>query len=202
MRIKSLMVEKPLCVDVEATISEAIALMQENSIRHLPVVENGGLLRGFVTLSDLKQGLIPSMVGDLSLTDLMIKNPITVGPEDDVEFAAQLIYKKKIGGLPVVDGKNKLVGIITVTDILRAFIEMMGILTHSVRLDVKVGQGPNAFNKVSRIILESGGRVISVGMAPHRTEENIYYFRLAANGEDTVKDSLTQAGYEVLALAE
>ncbi|WP_028315427.1 CBS domain-containing protein [Desulfatibacillum aliphaticivorans] len=198
MRIESLMVKNPLCVDVNASISEAIKLMQGNSIRHLPVVEKGGVLRGFVTLSDLKQGLIPSMVGDLSLTDLMIKNPITVKPDEDVEDAAQIIYRKKIGGLPVVDDNNRLLGIITVTDILRAFVEIMGILTHSVRLDVRVGDEPDAFAKVSNIIQQSGGHVISVGLAPHRTQENIYYFRLSANGEDAIRQALENAGYEVL----
>ncbi|MBI9073798.1 MAG: CBS domain-containing protein [Desulfatibacillum sp.] len=198
MRIQSLMVKNPICVDVNASISDAIRLMQGNSIRHLPVVEKGGILRGFVTLSDLKQGLIPSMVGDLCLQDLMIKNPVTVKPEDDVEDAAQLIYRLKIGGMPVVDDQNKLLGIITVTDILRAFVEMMGILTHSVRMDVKVGKEPDAFAKVSTIIQQSGGHVISVGLAPHRTAENIYYFRLSANGEEGIRQALEKAGYEVI----
>ncbi len=202
MRIKSLMVKDPLCVDIKASISEAIELMQGNSIRHLPVVAKGNVLRGFVTLSDLKQGLIPSMVGDLSLNDLMIKNPVTVKPEEDVEDAAQLIYRLKIGGMPVVDEENRLVGIITVTDILRAFVEMMGILTNSVRLDVRVGDEPDAFAKVSIIINECGGRVISVGVAPHRTQEKIYYFRLEANDEDTIRQALETAGYEVLGTAE
>lgn len=204
MRIRSLMVENPLCVNKKASIAEAIALMKDNSIRHLPVVDTSKKLHGFVTLADLKQGLIPSMVGDLSLTDLMIKKPITVHPDDDVEDAAQLIYRRKIGGMPVVDKTNKLLGIITVTDILRAFIEMTGILTQSVRLDVKVGKEPNAFNKVSAIIQESGGRIISVGIAPHRTKENIYYFRLAAkkNDEDQIKKAVADAGYEVLGQIE
>ena len=202
MRIKSLMVKNPLCVGVSATIADAIALMQDNSIRHLPVVDDRGLLCGFLTLADLKQGLIPSMLGELTLADLMIRNPVTVHPEDDVEDAAQVIYRKKIGGMPVVDDDKKVVGIITVTDILHAFVEMMGILTQSVRLDVIVGSEPNAFNEVSRIIQENGGKIISVGMAPHRIDEKVYYFRLASNGEERVRTAVLEAGYEILGLLQ
>jgi acetoin utilization protein AcuB len=102
MKIHALMIKNPITITVNTSISEAIELMKINSIRHLPVVAEDNTLLGFITLADLKQGLIPSMLGDLNLRDLMIKDPITVGPEDDIETAAQLIYNHKIGGLPVV----------------------------------------------------------------------------------------------------
>ena len=89
------MIPEPITITTNASISEAIELMKVNSIRHLPVVSRGMKLEGFLTLADLKQGLIPSMLGDLTLQDLMIKDPITVGSDDDIEFAAQLIYKKQ-----------------------------------------------------------------------------------------------------------
>ncbi|MGD9062983.1 MAG: CBS domain-containing protein, partial [Desulfobacterales bacterium] len=98
MKIHSLMVTNPITITAQASISEAIELMKINSIRHLPVVAKNDMLQGFITLADLKQGLIPSMLGDLNLQDLMIKDPVTVSPDDDIEFAAQLIYNHKIGG--------------------------------------------------------------------------------------------------------
>ena len=138
MKIHSLMIPNPITITAQASISEAIELMKINSIRHLPVISKGNKLLGFITLSDLKQGLIPSMLGDLSLRDLMIKDPITVSPDDDIEVAAQLIYNHKIGGMPVVKG-GRLTGVITATDILRAFIDMMGILSSTSRIDVVIG---------------------------------------------------------------
>ena len=119
MKIHTLMIPDPITVSVNASISEAIELMKINSIRHLPVVSAGNHLEGFLTLADLKQGLIPSMVSDLSLRDLMIIDPITVDPDEEIEYAAQLIYNHKIGGLPVTKD-NKLVGIITDRDLKRA----------------------------------------------------------------------------------
>ena len=102
MKINDLMISDPITITEKASVGDAIELMKVNSIRHLPVVSQKKLLKGFLTLADLKQGLIPSMLGDLTLTDLMIKEPITVEPDNDIEIAAQLIYKHKIGGIPVV----------------------------------------------------------------------------------------------------
>jgi len=181
-----------------ATIEEAIEVMKVNSIRHLPVVTETNVLYGFVTLADLKLGLIPSMLGSVTLSDLMIKNPITVQPDDDIEIAAQLIYKHKIGGMPVVkDGI--LVGIITETDILRAFIDMMGILTASSRIDVVIDDKPGLFRKVLQIIQDNGGDIINVGMTAQQTGKRIYYFRLSACRTDILKDALENQGFEVAA---
>lgn len=196
MKISDLMIPDPITITASASITDALELMKLNSIRHLPVVSGGNVLRGFVTLADLKQGLIPSMVGDVSLADLMISDPIVVGPEEDIEIAAQLIYKHKIGGMPVVEGK-KLVGIITESDILRTFIDMMGILTGSSRVDVVMKNEPGALKEALQIINDGGGDIINVGLTAHQTGNRIYYFRLAACQTDSIKKSLEAKGFTV-----
>jgi acetoin utilization protein AcuB len=197
MKIHSLMIPDPITITENASIQEAIELMKVNSIRHLPVVGTGNILKGFVTLADLKQGLIPSMLGDVSLSDLIIRNPIVVRPDDDVESAARLIYKHKIGGMPVV--KNGiLVGIITETDILRAFIDMMGLLTASSRIDVIIGDEPGAFRKVSQIINDNGGDIINVGITGQEISKRVYYFRLSACDTAVIRKGLEKEGYKVL----
>lgn len=198
MKIHSLMIPDPITITPNASISEAIELMKINSIRHLPVVSQGKRLEGFLTLVDLKQGLIPSMIGDLTLQDLMIKQPITVSPDDDIEFAAQLIYKYKIGGMPVVKN-DQLVGIITATDILRTFIDMMGILSSTSRIDVVIGDQSGSLKKALQIVNDTGGDIINVGMTTQQTGKRIYYFRLAACKTAGIKKALLQQGYEVLA---
>ena len=80
MKIHSLMFPNPITITGKSTIEEAISQMKTNSIRHLPVISKSGKLKGLVTLADLKQGLIPSMLSDISLADIMVKKPITVGP--------------------------------------------------------------------------------------------------------------------------
>ena len=192
------MIPDPITITAHASISEAIELMKVNSIRHLPVISQDKRLSGFLTLADLKQGLIPSMLGDLTLQDLMIKEPITVGPEDDIEYAAQLIYKYKIGGMPVTKN-NQLVGIITATDILRTFIDMMGILSSTSRIDVVIRDQSGSLKKVMQIINDTGGDVINVGMTARQTGQRTYYFRLAACKTKAIKQALESHGYEVLA---
>ncbi|MCJ7594672.1 MAG: CBS domain-containing protein [Desulfobacterales bacterium] len=198
MKIKSLMIPDPITITERATIEEAIEIMKANSIRHLPVVSKENILQGFVTLADLRTGLIPSMVAGVSLSDLMIHDPITVDPNSDVEIAAQLIYKHKIGGLPVVR-RGKLVGIITETDILRAFIDMMGILNASSRIDVAVGTDPGQFKKALQLIEDYGGDVINVGMTSPRARKRTYFFRLAPCDTGVIKKALENEGYRVVA---
>jgi len=197
MKIHSLMVPDPITVTLHTSIREAIELMKINSIRHLPVVSENNRLEGFLTLADLKQGLIPSMVSDLSLKDLMIKDPITVDPDQEIEYAAQLIYNHKIGGMPVVK-KNRLVGIITATDILRTFIDMMGILSSTSRIDVAIGDEPDALKKALQIINDNGGDIINVGMT-RQADKRIYYFRLSACKTAIIREALEKENYEVLA---
>ena len=201
MKIKTLMIPDPITIKENASIEEAIEVMKSNSIRHLPVVEEKNRLKGFVTLADLKQGLIPSLVAGLSLADLMIKDPITVDPDDDVEIAAQLIYKHKIGGMPVVI-KDKLVGIITESDMLRAFIDMMGILTASSRIDVVIGDKPGSMKKALQIIHDHGGDIINVGMTAEQIRKRTYYFRLSPCKIDIIKNALEKEGFEVVAALE
>ena len=198
MKIHSLMIENPITIEPNASVGEAIELMKANSIRHLPVVATGKKLQGFLTLADLEQGLIPSMLGDVSLDDLMIKKPITVSPDDDIEFAAQLIYNHKIGGMPVVK-KGRLVGIVTATDMLRTFIDMMGILSTTSRIDVVLGDQPATFKKAMQIINDNGGDIINVSMTPQRKGKRVYYFRLSACKTQVIKKALESEHFEVLA---
>ncbi|MBU4011120.1 MAG: signal transduction protein, partial [Proteobacteria bacterium] len=90
------------------------------------------------------------------------------------------------------------VGIITVTDILGAFINMMGLLTASSRIDVIVGDKKDSFNKAIQIIQEMGGDIISVGMTANRKgSKRTYYFRLSACQTDSIRSALEKEGFKV-----
>lgn len=197
MKISALMVPDPLTIGDKASIQDALEIMKINSIRHLPVVDGEKRLKGFVTLGDLRQALIPSMLGDLTLKDLMILDPITVSPDDEIEIAAQKIYKHKIGGMPVVkDGR--LLGIITATDLLRAFIQMMGLLSASSRIDVRIGIQPKALQKAVDIIETHHGDIINIGMTAQDSAQKTYYFRLTACPTAPIRLALEEAGFKVL----
>jgi acetoin utilization protein AcuB len=197
MKVKDLMITDPIAISPRSSISKAIELMKKNSIRHLPVVAKGMMLRGFLTLNDLKLGLMPSMLADVSFSDLIIKKPITVHPDDGIEIAAQLIYKYKIGGMPVVD-EGKVVGIITESDILRAFVDMMGLLERYSRIDVVIGDNQGSLRKAFDIIHDNKCEILSVSIRTPESSRKVHSFRLTPCKTTKIKRALKKEGFEVV----
>jgi acetoin utilization protein AcuB len=132
----------------------------------------------------------------------MIRNPVSISPGDSVEDAARLIFRHKIGGLPVIQDQ-KLVGILTIVDILKAFVTMMGLLRSSSRIDVAIGDNSQAFEDVSRVFKDKGATIISVGMSNHKNrKKRIYYFRCEKCPVDAIAESLEEKGYRVVSVTE
>ena len=201
MQVKNQMSRKVVTIPPNTSILRAIEMMRKHSIRHLPVVRAGELV-GFLTEGDLRQASLLSMVDKVSIEDVMIKNLVTVSPEASIEEAARLIYRHKIGGLPVVKGK-KLVGIITIVDILKSFIQLLGILKASSRIDLVLGSKPHAFEEVSATFRNCGAEIISVGMSHHKDRrKRIYHFRLGNCPLKSVIADLKKKGYKVLSVME
>ena len=198
MRIKHWMIKDVVTVSPDATVEDAIQLMKKHSIRHLPVTE-GDRLVGLVTESSIRQYTLPSLM-DLPVREVMIINPITIDAEATIDEAARLIYRYKIGGLPVMQ-EGRLVGILTITDLLEAFIELMGILRSSSRIDVIPAEG-KSFDQVLDVIRSHGGRIISVGMDVHHTGRRIYYVRLEKCPLEPIATALEMAGHEIISLVE
>jgi acetoin utilization protein AcuB len=108
----------------EVTASVALAFMEKRRIRRVPVVEDGRLL-GIVTKSDLL-GTAKKHAAVTTIANVMTRKPFAVQQEDTLEAAASLMLKEKISGLPVLDG-DRLVGVITESDLFRALCGMLGI---------------------------------------------------------------------------
>lgn len=197
MKVKNWMVTNVLTLTPEHTVEDALQLMKIHSIRHLPVVEKG-LLVGLVTESSLRPYLSPEKLR-LSLKEVMILNPITVDPDTSIDEVAKIIYRYKIGGLPVVKN-GKLVGIITVTDIVEAFIEIMGLLRSSSRLDV-IPKDDNLDN-VLEVIKKAGGKIISIGMETNLEGKKVYFIRLEKIALDKIALELEILGHKVVSIVE
>ena len=117
------------------SVRTALKLLGEQKIRHLPVVEDGKLV-GIVTDRDIRLVFPSAVTADnkeqdpfdalekISVGQIMTKRVLTVTPETSIADAARLLLERRIGGLPVVQG-DLLEGIITKTDILAAFVEIM-----------------------------------------------------------------------------
>ena len=200
MLVARRMSRNPIAILPEASIQEAIELMKEHSIRHLPVVDGEERLVGWVSDTDLRGVFIASMIEELTVGDVMIADPITISSTDVLEQAALLITEHKIGGMPVLED-GKLVGIITVVDILEAFVDIMGVLASSSRLDVRLGDSRDAFQEVSRIIREHDGEVISVGILSQESPERIYSFRIEKCDTEPLRQALEEQGHKVVSFS-
>jgi len=126
MFVRDWMSAPAITLGPDATASSALAFLEKRKIRRVPVVE-GGKLVGIVTKSDLLgAGKNHAVHGVTTVANVMTKKPFTVQQDDTLETAAQLMLGKKISGVPVLD-VDRVVGIITESDLFRALCGMLGI---------------------------------------------------------------------------
>ncbi|MGH7813734.1 MAG: CBS domain-containing protein [Candidatus Binataceae bacterium] len=121
MQVAKLMTPDPIAIGPREPLAIAKAIMDKGGFRRLPVVENGNLI-GILTERDMREhsGYLESTLVDAAMRTKLI----TVAPSDSVDDAARLMLKYKIGGLPVI-AEGRLAGIVTATDLLRAFLTML-----------------------------------------------------------------------------
>lgn len=125
MLVRNHMSTPAVTVSSDADYKAALKLMQENALHHLPVVDAGGNLVGMAAERDLLLAATHYLQSAVEIGDIMHRGVVTVPPEMPVTEAATLMIDKRIGGLPVVDKGEGLIGIITETDIFRALVKSL-----------------------------------------------------------------------------
>ena len=132
-KVVDVMTKNPLIVTPAETVAQADELMTENKIRQLPVVDGLALL-GIVTDRDIRSFLSGSLLSDpearekalnTPVREVMTREPLTLSPDDELEEAIELLIDEKIGGIPVVDEAEGLVGIVTYVDVLQCFLNRL-----------------------------------------------------------------------------
>lgn len=160
MLVRMRMTANPVTVTPQDTLATAHQRMQTGRFRRLPVIHKG-MLVGIVTDRDLQR-----YVGSGERTHVgaaMTAQPVTVTPTTTVEDASQVMLARKIGGLPVVED-GKLVGTITTSDILQAFLEGIGATTPaSVCIDIVHKDDGKDLADTCRIVHDAGGTVLGMG---------------------------------------
>ena len=133
MKVVDVMTRNPLTVSPSETVGQADEIMTDNRFRQLPVVQNGELV-GIITDRDIRSFLSGSLLTNLEarekalstkVSEIMTSEPLTLSPDDDLQEAVELFIEEKIGGMPVVDEAEGLVGIITYVDLLRCFLNRL-----------------------------------------------------------------------------
>lgn len=206
MKIRNYMITSPITINEDETISEALDIFKRNSFHRLPVVDSAKRFIGLIT-----EGVIaantPTSATSLSIyelnyllsktkvKDIMIKEPIVADQEMLLEEAADLMRRKNVGCLPIVED-SKLIGIITKNDIFKAFVEMLGYYASGSRLVVEVDvDRPGILKDIATVLSKEG---ISIShLVVYRDEKVNIIIRVEDTDGEKIKNLLTNVGYKV-----
>src|SRR5690606_20477296 len=137
--------------------------------------------------------------GRTAIGGIMSRDVITVGLNDMIEDAAKLLYRHRIGALPVVDAQQQLRGLVTETDILHAFVRILGVAQPSSRIEVGLEDRPGELGRALSIVGEQAGvNVVSVLVPPWRdgTGKTAVLHLGTIDPRDAI-EALETAGYAV-----
>ncbi|TEB04898.1 Inosine-5'-monophosphate dehydrogenase [Pelotomaculum schinkii] len=206
MFVKNYMTRMPVTISKKMTVFDALAIMKKHKIRQLPVV-SGEKLEGLVTEKDLLT-VSPSPATSLSIFELnellakmtvaeiMVKSPITVQPNTTLEEAALLMREHKIGSVPVLE-KDKLVGIITVTDIFDALIRFFGYGKAGTRLLLEAQDRVGLLADITQVVKDFG-LLIKASIVVYKDNENVeIMLRLGTIDPGPLVAALQEKGYKV-----
>ncbi|MCA9973995.1 MAG: CBS domain-containing protein [Anaerolineales bacterium] len=186
MLVRDCMTRHPILITPGTQAAEAQRVLSENNIRHLPVVGDGKKLKGLITrqrlqlepdvMSSLDVWEITRYLSSLTVQKMMVPRAEVVTAVEDrtVERAARTMAEHKIGCMPVVDGDDVVVGIISEVDLLRAFQEMLGLPAAGVRVTMRMPHRPGEFNRLMSALAEQGWGVMGIGTFPSPRKENHY----------------------------
>jgi len=209
MIVAKRMMRNPVFVDENDSMKKAMDLLKDREIRHLPVLKDGEKLVGIVTERDIKQASpspataleireIYYLLDKVKVKQIMTRRPYTISSTAPIEEAALIMREKRIGCLPVVE-EGRLVGILTETDILDAFIESMGVSGPGYRMELALPNKPGMLYEVLKLMKDFDASVVSVATAAHDEQgKKIIILRIETKNYKLLKAALKKGGYEIL----
>ncbi|MFH1136175.1 MAG: CBS and ACT domain-containing protein [Pseudomonadota bacterium] len=173
MLVKNWMSKNPITVEEDVSMMEASQLMREKKVRRLPVLNKKGQLTGILSDRDIKAAS-PSkattldvhelyyLLAKIKVKEVMTKKPHMISPEDTIEKAAVVMLEKKVSGLPVVDDKNNLVGILTQGDVFRVLTTITGVYRGGALFAFELDDRPGSIKEAADVIRAAGGAMTSI----------------------------------------
>jgi acetoin utilization protein AcuB len=201
---------EPVAIELCASITEAAALMSVKQVRRLPVVEScpdGRILRGIVSKSDLFRAY-PANIdpfsqlakdeykGKETVGLIMSPHPVTTTPDTPIEQAAGIMRERKIGALPVLK-KGALIGLITESDIFRAFVEILHSERGEARITFDISKHEDTLLHVVKLANVRNVRVVSVLTYDH-DERPLCVIRALGGMMDLFLQDLWRSGHPVV----
>lgn len=157
----------------DSSMLKAARVMKDRGIRRIPVVDDKGLLTGIVTERDIKAASpskatsldmyeLTYLLSEITVRDIMTRNPLRVSPGDTVERAAVILRDNRVGGLPVVDQIGRVVGFITDTDIFRVYTMISGVDLGGIQFGVRLPMDEGSLTDLLEDLRGPKARVISL----------------------------------------
>ena len=203
------MMRTPVFLDEDDSMKTAMDILKDREIRHLPVLRGGGKLVGILTETDIKQAS-PStataleirevyyLLDKIKVKQIMTKRPYTISPTAPIEEAAMVMRDKKIGCLPVME-EGRLVGILTETDILDAFIESMGVRGPGHRIELVLPTMGRGLFEVLKLLQDFDANIVSLATTSHDDpERKVLILRIETKSYKVLKTALRKSGYDIL----
>jgi acetoin utilization protein AcuB len=206
MLVQDVMRAEVITIAPHTTLPEAIRLARERGVRHLPVVEDGRLV-GIVSDRDLKRAMaspatslakqeLTFLLNRLQVREIMTPHVVTTAPMLPVEDAARVLLSEKISALPVTEG-DRLVGIVSETDLLGLLVKGLGATEPSSRLDVVLDDRRSALTDLLRALEEAGATVSSVMTLVNAAGLREAVVRIATINPGPVVQALRARGFTV-----
>jgi acetoin utilization protein AcuB len=211
MLVRSRMTPNVLTVAPSTTLGEALRITREHAIRHLPVVDHGKLV-GLVTDRDLRLAAPPVWATDTDYASLrstfenkrveevMAGTAIISTTEiTPIEEAARLMHDHRIGCLPVLRDNGEMVGILTETDVMQAFVELFGTHEETSRIEVLVPNRPGELARVVRAIgVDFKMNIAGLLMPPiAEGDDALIIARVQSSDVEELVEHLRKIGYKV-----
>ena len=207
MLVSMWMTRDPVSVAPDATISAVAQAMARRRVRRMPVVRHGRLV-GIVTSHDVARAYPPDLnpfsvvtlppALDHAVSEVMTPNPRAVTPATPIEDAARLLREHKIGAVPVVSGDD-LVGIITESDIFRAFLEMIGDRGAGVRMLFQARPEEDVVATALHVGTRHGMRLTTVLSLEH-DDRHLVLIRLHGSQLGPCVEALQRTGHQILSV--
>lgn len=206
MLIEEIMNTDVITLMPNATIAEALTLLQKHRIRHIPIIDDDRQVIGIVSDRDVRDASPSTFLkhSDEKILQNEIKTimshpVITVHPLDFVEEVAGIFYDEEFACVPVVSD-YKLVGMVTEKDMLYTLIHVTGTNVQSSHIEVKVPHKPGILPEVASVFGKRKTNITSVLVYPYKNDPNykVLVFRIQTMNPMPVINDLRAAGYELM----
>ncbi|PKN07041.1 MAG: hypothetical protein CVU73_14490 [Deltaproteobacteria bacterium HGW-Deltaproteobacteria-8] len=173
MLIDTWMTKDVVTATPETSMMKASKILKEKGVSRLPVVDEKGVLVGIVSDRDIKDAS-PSkattldmhelyyLLSEIKVKDIMTKKVVTLKLGETVDSAAAAMLEHKIGGMPVVDENNKVVGIVTDSDIFKVLVRITGVMEGGVQIGLRLPNEPGGLVPVLDYLKDHGARLMSL----------------------------------------